>query len=49
MNKRCEVELEKKRKEIDLLQEWKKQLMQDRLKKLLFDWKELIYMGVPVD
>jgi hypothetical protein len=49
MNQRCEVELEKTRKEIDLLEEWKKQLMQDRLKKLLFDRKELIDMGVHVD
>ncbi len=56
MNKRCEVkvektrlELEKTRREADLLEEQKKQLMQDRLKKLLLDRKELLDMGVPID
>ncbi len=46
---KTELNFEKTRREADLLEEQKKQLMQDRLKTLLLDRKELLEIGVSLD
>ncbi len=44
--KKVDVEVEKSKKEAELIEEQKKTVMQDRLKKLLLDRKELLELGV---
>jgi hypothetical protein len=46
---KTKLELEKTRREADLLEEQKKQLMQDRLKKLLLNRREPLEIGVSLD
>ncbi len=44
--KKVDAEVEKSKKEAELIEEQKKTVMQDRLKKLLLDRKELLDLGV---
>jgi hypothetical protein len=44
--KKVDADVEKARREAELIEEQKKSVMQDRLKKLLLDWKELLEFGV---
>jgi hypothetical protein len=49
MERKSEVEMEKSRTEAALLEEQTKTVMQDRLKKLLLDRKELLDKGVSIE
>jgi hypothetical protein len=43
------IEIEKSKKEVEVIEEQKKSLIQDRHKKLQIDWKELLDLGVPLE